>query len=189
MSGLDSKQLAERAAIAILNGRRVLVVAPEGALRDVADLCWQAVHEDMFPGTRVTRPGNRRWIEAEWPGCVGRRSMFVGPSDPVDRFEFDEFLYHRVTPAAIVNPLSPPSALEQIPAGVAAKLRVQAAADRRALDQRIQAGHLGTERVDGELVRVRSDNSWEWVVPPELRTLEQRAAEWLAGLNAMELQP
>lgn len=81
------------------------------------------------------------------------------------------------------------SALEQIPAGVAAKLRAQAAADLGVLERRIQAGHLGIERVDGELVRVRSDSSWEWVVPPELRTLEQRAAEWLAGLNAMELQP
>lgn len=82
--------------------------------------------------------------------------------------------------------ISMPS-LDAVPAGVVSRLMAQAAADRVALDLRIESEALATEHVGGRLARVRVHG--EWVVPHELRTLEQRAVEWLAGLGAMEIQP
>lgn len=77
--------------------------------------------------------------------------------------------------------------LADVPAGVVSRLMDKAAADLAALDMRIKSEGLGTSCVGGRLTHVFVHG--EWVVPPELRTLDQRAVEWLAGVGAMEVQP
>lgn len=77
------------------------------------------------------------------------------------------------------------TALEQVPAGVASRLRQQADAYSASLGRMLESETRPVRVIDG-IPHVWNMTTKEWRAPLN-KSAEQLAAEWLAGLNAMEV--